>query len=79
MCIKLHIRLLLKSKVIVDTIGYVESDLIERDIEARLVVLGMISKEHVLFIGPPGTSSKLLVFFFMLHHYLAHFAFILRI
>jgi hypothetical protein len=47
-----------KSKVVSDTIGYVERDLVERDLEARLVVLGMISKEHVLFIGPPGTSSE---------------------
>ena len=47
-----------KSEVISDTIFYVERDLVERDLEARLVVLGMISKEHVLFIGPPGTSSE---------------------
>lgn len=50
-----------ESKVLADTIEYVESGLVERDIEARLVVLGMISKEHVLFIGPPGTSSTSLV------------------
>jgi hypothetical protein len=49
-------------KVLADTIEYVESGLVERDIEARLVVLGMVSKEHVLFIGPPGTSSKSPVF-----------------
>lgn len=48
-------------KVLADTIEYVASDLVERDTEARLVVLGMISKEHVLFIGPPGTSSKSLL------------------
>lgn len=47
-----------KSEVISDTIFYVERDLVERDLEARLVVLGVISKEHVLFIGPPGTSSE---------------------
>jgi hypothetical protein len=47
-----------KSKVISDTIYYAEQDLVERDLEARLVVLGMISKEHILFIGPPGTSSE---------------------
>jgi uncharacterized protein with von Willebrand factor type A (vWA) domain len=51
-----------ESKVLADTIEYVESGLVERDIEARLVVLGMISQEHVLFIGPPGTSSKPLEF-----------------
>ena len=46
-----------KSKIISDTIAYVESGLVERDLEARLVVLGMISKEHILFIGPPGKSA----------------------
>ena len=47
-----------KSIVISETITYIERGLIERGLEARLVVLGMISKEHVLFIGPPGTSSE---------------------
>lgn len=47
-----------KSIVISETISYIERGLIERGLEARLVVLGMISKEHVLFIGPPGTSSE---------------------
>lgn len=46
------------SKVLADTIANVESGLVERDLEARLVVLGMISREHVLFIGPPGTSKS---------------------
>ena len=44
--------------VITETISYIERGLVERGLEARLVVLGMISKEHVLFIGPPGTSSE---------------------
>jgi len=47
-----------KSIVITETISYIERGLVERGLEARLVVLGMISKEHVLFIGPPGTSSE---------------------
>lgn len=47
-----------KRMVITETISYIERGLIERGLEARLVVLGMISKEHVLFIGPPGTSSE---------------------
>jgi len=46
------------SSVISDTISHVESGLVERDLEARLVVLGMISREHILFIGPPGTSKS---------------------
>ena len=70
-----------KRQVVSETIKFIESGLVERDIEARLVVLGMISqvrrktqcrmiissninrfpwplKEHVLFIGPPGTSKS---------------------
>lgn len=47
-----------KSKILSNTISFVEEGLVERDLEARLVVLGMVSQEHVLFIGPPGTSSK---------------------
>jgi len=46
------------SSVILETIAHVESGLVERDLEARLVVLGMISREHILFIGPPGTSKS---------------------
>ena len=46
------------SSVISETIAHVESGLVERDLEARLVVLGMISREHILFIGPPGTSKS---------------------
>lgn len=47
-----------KSKALFDCITFVQSGLIERDVEARLVVLGMVSEEHVLFIGPPGTSKS---------------------
>jgi len=46
------------SSVISDTIAHVESGLVERDLEARLVVLGMISREHILMVGPPGTSKS---------------------
>jgi MoxR-like ATPase len=38
----------------------VAEGLIERDEEARLVVLGMVSREHVLFLGPPGTAKSVL-------------------
>ena len=47
-----------KSSVISDAVSFVESGLVERDVEARLVVLGQVAREHVLFIGPPGTSSE---------------------
>ncbi|KAL9188343.1 hypothetical protein ACHAXT_006721 [Thalassiosira profunda] len=47
-----------KSSVISDAISFVERGLVERDVEARLVVLGQVAREHVLFIGPPGTSKS---------------------
>ncbi|KAL7553708.1 hypothetical protein ACHAWF_017043 [Thalassiosira exigua] len=47
-----------KGKILIDTISILEKGLVERDVEARLVVLGMVSQEHVLFIGPPGTSKS---------------------
>jgi MoxR-like ATPase len=34
--------------------------LVERNEEARLVVLGMVAQEHVLFLGPPGTAKSVL-------------------
>jgi MoxR-like ATPase len=44
-------------KAAVDRIA---DNLVEREEEARLVVLGMISREHVLFLGPPGTGKSAL-------------------
>jgi MoxR-like ATPase len=41
-------------------IGRIAEGLVERDEEARLVVLAMTSKEHVLFLGPPGTAKSVL-------------------
>ena len=43
-----------------EAIYRVGENLIERDIEARLVVLGMLAGEHVLLIGPPGTAKSAL-------------------
>ena len=34
--------------------------LVDREEEARLVVLGMVAEEHVLFLGPPGTAKSVL-------------------
>ena len=42
-------------KFAVETVG---ENLIERSEEARLVVLGMVSSEHVLLLGPPGTAKS---------------------
>lgn len=41
-------------------IDVVRMDLIERDEEAMLVVLGMITREHVILLGPPGTAKSAL-------------------
>mmetsp|Transcript_23552 Transcript_23552/g.49358 ORF Transcript_23552/g.49358 Transcript_23552/m.49358 type:complete len:1294 (+) Transcript_23552:86-3967(+) len=49
-----------KSYILSDSIAFIESGLIEREVEARLVVLAMVSQEHVLFVGPPGTSKSVL-------------------
>jgi MoxR-like ATPase len=38
----------------------VSEGLVERDEEARLVVLGMVAQEHVLLLGPPGTGKSAL-------------------
>ncbi len=39
--------------------GAVAAGLVEREEEARLVVLAMIAQEHVLLLGPPGTGESL--------------------
>ncbi|KAL7462749.1 hypothetical protein ACHAXS_003126 [Conticribra weissflogii] len=49
-----------QSHILSDAISFIESGLVERDVEARLVVLAMVSQEHVLFVGPPGTSKSVL-------------------
>jgi MoxR-like ATPase len=38
----------------------VGENLIERDEESRLLVLGMVAGEHILFLGPPGTAKSAL-------------------
>ena len=38
----------------------VGENLVERDEEARLVVLGLVSREHVLLLGVPGTGKSVL-------------------
>jgi MoxR-like ATPase len=34
--------------------------LVEREVESRLVVLGMAAREHLLMLGPPGTAKSVL-------------------
>lgn len=38
----------------------VREGLVERDEDARLVVLSMIANEHILLLGPPGTAKSIL-------------------
>eukprot|EP00977_Amphora_coffeiformis_P017874 scaffold5999_cov149-Amphora_coffeaeformis.AAC.11 len=38
----------------------ISDNLVEREEESRLVVLGLISREHVLLLGPPGTGKSAL-------------------
>lgn len=47
-------------QILAESISMVGTGLVERDIESRLVILALISQEHVLFIGPPGTSKSML-------------------
>lgn len=47
-------------QILAESISLVGTGLVERDIESRLVILALISQEHVLFIGPPGTSKSML-------------------
>ena len=44
-------------KLAVDSVA---ENLVERDEEARLLVLSVISGEHILFLGPPGTGKSML-------------------
>lgn len=43
-----------------DAVVIVSAGLVEREEEARLVVLAMLSGEHVLFLGVPGTGKSVL-------------------
>ena len=38
----------------------VKASLIERDEAVDMVLLGILSRQHVLFVGPPGTAKSLL-------------------
>ena len=40
------------------TLTRVSSGLVERDTEARLLLLACLAKEHILFVGPPGTAKS---------------------
>ena len=40
--------------------AHLERGLVERSAEARLVLLGAVGREHVLFVGPPGVAKSLL-------------------
>ena len=41
-----------------DTLDVASSTLVERRLLYEIVVLGLITREHVLFIGPPGTGKS---------------------
>jgi MoxR-like ATPase len=46
------------SKQLEFTIASLKDGLIERDTEARLMLLAALCGEHILFIGPPGTAKS---------------------
>ena len=39
-------------------VAAMEEGLIERSVEARLIVLAVLSREHLLLLGPPGTGKS---------------------
>lgn len=41
-----------------DAVDIMQRGLIERDTEVRLLLLAALSREHVLYIGPPGTAKS---------------------
>lgn len=45
---------------LLSAIERISDNLVEREEESRLVVLGLISQEHVLLLGPPGTGKSVL-------------------
>jgi len=45
-------------QILAESVSFVGTGLVERDVESRLVILALISQEHILFIGPPGTSKS---------------------
>lgn len=42
-------------------VNEVANGLIERDREAHLMVVGLVARQHVLFVGPPGTAKSMMV------------------
>ncbi|CAK0854761.1 unnamed protein product, partial [Prorocentrum cordatum] len=40
--------------------GVLTEGLVERSVEAKLLLLGIVGAEHVLLVGPPGTAKSLL-------------------
>jgi len=47
----------LKGKI-KNAIMAMQEGLVERDVEVRLLMLAALSREHILFIGPPGTAKS---------------------
>lgn len=41
-----------------DAIRAISEGLVERDTEVRLLLLAALSREHILYIGPPGTAKS---------------------
>lgn len=42
-------------------IGEVAGEYHERDVETRMIIVGILSKNHTLLLGPPGTGKSALV------------------
>lgn len=53
-------RLVLDSTVVQALISALAKTMVGREEACRLVVLGLILKEHIFFLGPPGTGKSML-------------------
>jgi|GEM_PF-5850800 len=40
--------------------GWLKGGLVDRDIEARLAILALVSRQHMFLLGPPGTGKSYL-------------------